>query len=127
MRPPRSHLAEPGPLTVPVVVVLLFTGIMALAIYQLSHAIHSQPPYVLYLRLEGTGWPFDLVLRTLRLVATLMIGWLWVAYRSNAGRWRGWEVLPSLGASLLLVYLQVAATRALASPPLTGTLERIVP
>ena len=127
MRPPRSHLAEPGPLTMPIVVVLLFTGIMAMVDYQLNQMIHTQPPYVLYLRIEGNAWPFDLVLRTLRVVVLLLIGWLWVAYRANRGRRGVWEALPYLGAALLLVYLQTATSRALASPPLIGTIERIVP
>ena len=60
-------------------------------------------------------------------LATLMIVWLWVAYRSRPRPLGLVVALPYVGSALLLIWLQRALAAGLAGPPLLGALERIHP
>ena len=53
MRLRRRRSPALNPLSMPVVVVVLYTGLMSMIVYQVKYSLHAQPPVELYLGVGG--------------------------------------------------------------------------
>ncbi len=127
MKLKRRRARALNPLSMPVVVVVLYTGLMSMIVYQVKYSLHALSPVELYLRIGSEVWPLARVQEGAAALAALMIVWLWVEYRSRPRPLGLVVALPYVGSALLLIWLQRALAAGLAEPPVVGTLELIHP